>query len=169
MTRVFEDAVALPVPDDVWLALANRQRRRGPDSARVFIAQVDNFTRRIADDIIGPRRQTILATVNRPRAAATSLSNQEPEIDIVTNDIGPRRGRPLFRAENGDVFTPALVETAEAVEERQVWLRHRHFRIRLGRNARYERRRQWLFNSRTLDLILEGPALRDNHNARHGV
>jgi hypothetical protein len=32
------------VPDDVGLSIAYGQRRRGPDRARVFIAQVNHFT-----------------------------------------------------------------------------------------------------------------------------
>src|SRR3982750_3895215 len=105
VARVFKDTVALSVSDDVRLALADWQRRSGPDSARVFIAQVDDFTRRITSALVGPGGGTIFAAVTRPRAPAASLGNQKAEIHAVADNIGPRRGRPLFRAEHGDVFT----------------------------------------------------------------
>ena len=117
VTRVFENAVALTMPDDVRLSLANRQRRGGPDGARIFIAQVDHFSRRIADGVVGPGRQTILAAVERPRAAATGFGDLKSKLDRIADDVGPGRGRPLFRAEQRDVFTSALMKSAEPVEE----------------------------------------------------
>ncbi len=141
MTGVLKNTVALPVPDDVWLTLAHRQRRGRPDRARVVITQIHNLARRIADRIVRPGCQTVLTTVQRPRAATTGFSDLKSEIDGVADDVGPWRGRPLFRAEEGDVLAPALVKPTEPVEERKSGRRDIQFRVSLRGQSRHERRR----------------------------
>ena len=120
MAGVLEDAVALAVPDDVRLTLANRQRCSGPDRAGIFIAKIDYFSGRIADSVVGPRRETILAAVERPRATTAGFGDLKPKLHRVADHITPGRRCQLFRTEEGDVFASALMKPAETVEEREI-------------------------------------------------
>ena len=43
LTGMFENAVAVAMPDNVGSHFANRQRRRRPNHARILIANVDDF------------------------------------------------------------------------------------------------------------------------------
>ena len=92
---MLEDRVALSVANQVTLCFANRQGRRRPGGAGVFIAKVNDFARRIADGIVRPRGQTILMAISRPGEAATILRNQKPKVRAVRDHIRPGRRRPL--------------------------------------------------------------------------
>ena len=64
MRIVQEAAVALAVVNGVdRLRHADRQRRGAPQFAAVLVAQVQHLMRRVADWIVGPRRQRILLAV----------------------------------------------------------------------------------------------------------
>jgi hypothetical protein len=54
MARMLENCVALAVTNQITLRFANRQRRRRPEVAAVFITNVYDFARRIADGVVGP-------------------------------------------------------------------------------------------------------------------
>ncbi len=77
---MLEHAVALAVAHDVWCAvLANRQRRRSPEFVTIFVANVDHLTRAVADRIVRPLRDLILATVDRPGVTRAFDRNLEAE------------------------------------------------------------------------------------------
>src|ERR1043165_2753451 len=157
------------MPDDVRLAFANRQWRGRPHAAGIPIAQVDHFAGRIADGVVGPRRQTVLMTVHRPRVTAARFGDLKPEIDRVADYVGPRRGRPLLGAKQGDVFTSALMKAAETVEETEFGRSNGGLGISLRSEPRYQQRRQRFLRAWPFELILEAATLRDNHHARNGV
>ena len=94
---VLEARVALPVPDDVRRGLlADRQRRRPPQLARLLVPDVDRLPRRVADRIVGPGRELVLAAVDRPRVPGPALGDLEAEARI-RDHVDPRRRRPLPR------------------------------------------------------------------------
>src|SRR2546426_12470241 len=114
---MLEDRVALSVANQVTLGFANRQGRRRPDGAGVFIAKVNDFSGRIAYGIVRPGRQTILMAISRPGEAATVLRNQETKVRAVRDHIGPWRRRPLAFALNNHILASAMGKAAESVKE----------------------------------------------------
>src|SRR6266545_5386708 len=68
---VLEAAVALAVPRHVGPRVAHGKRRRSPDLSGLLVADQDGLARRVADGIVGPGRQLVLLTVDRPRTART--------------------------------------------------------------------------------------------------
>src|SRR5205807_3309992 len=102
---------------------ADRQRRRRPNYARILIANVDDFARRITNGVVGPGRQPIFVTVDRPRESAARFGNQESKVLGIRNHVRPGRRRPLTFAECRDVFTTAVRKAPDSVKERKLWRR----------------------------------------------
>ncbi len=124
VVQMLEPAVPGAVTGDVGrLLAADRQRRRAPQLAGVVVADVDRLAHRVADGIVRPRRELVLAAVPRPGVAGARLGDLEPE-RRVGDDVQPRRRRRLSGAEDRDVLTPAVREAAEPVEELQLRARH---------------------------------------------
>src|SRR6266480_1568106 len=117
MTGMFKNRVALAVPDYVRFLFANRQGSGRPDSARVFVAQVNDFAGRIANSVVGPWRQTILVAVYRPGIAGAGFCNLKTKVILVGNNVGPGSRSPLFRSQQRHVFAPSLMKSAQAIEE----------------------------------------------------
>ena len=115
--RVLEAAVALAVSGDVLPGLLpNRQGRRPPERSPVFVADVEHLARPVADGVVRPGRELILATVARPRVAAALGRHLEAERGI-GDHVDPGRRRPLPLAEDRHVLPPVVGEATEAVEE----------------------------------------------------
>src|SRR6185436_10895250 len=71
---VFEAAVALAMSGDIGPSLlADRQHRGTPQFAAVFVPDIYSFAWRVADRIIGPRRELVFAAVERPGITRTRL------------------------------------------------------------------------------------------------
>ena len=123
MGRVLEPAVALTMPGDVGPGLfSDRQDGRIPQRARILVPNIDRFTRRVADRIVGPRRQLILTAIHRPRVPGAGLRDLKAE-DRIGHDIDPGRWSPLPLPEDGDVLTAVIDEPSQAVEELEFWAR----------------------------------------------
>src|SRR5437868_11468097 len=119
---MFENGVALAVSYDIGCSFANRQRRRCPRGAGIFIAKVNRLTRWIAHEIVRPWCQTIFMTVSRPRKSAARFGHHESEIFRVSDDVRPGRRRPLSFAKSSDIFATAMCEAANTIEKRDLGL-----------------------------------------------
>ena len=131
---VLEHAVAEAVAGDVRVLTAGRQRRGRPEAAGLLVADVDRLAAGVGDRIVVPRREAELVAVLRPGVGAAALGDDRAELRI-GDHVDPRRGRGLAGAEEHDVLAPVAAEAAQAVEERQVALRHLGGRGRLERGA----------------------------------
>ena len=119
---------------------------------------------RIADGIVRPRRELVLAAVGGPSVAAALGRGLEAERGI-GDHIDPGRRRRLARAEYRHVFLAACRKSAETVEE-----------FELGRTRRRERSGEprgslsgRIGASGSLDaieLIRKAAVLRRDHDAR---
>src|SRR4051794_29618077 len=116
---MLEDRVALPVPYDVWVITAHGRRRRRPERPALFVTQIDGLARWVAHGVVRPRREPVLAAVRRPCVTASGIRHLKAEVVFVGDDVCPRRGRPLPRAQDRYVFATVLTKAAESVEERQ--------------------------------------------------
>ncbi len=131
---VLEAAVALAVPDDVGPGLlANRQERRPPDEAGVLVAHVERLARGVADGIVRPGRELVLAAVDGPGGARARLRDLEAELRV-RDHVEPGRRGPLPCAEHRDVLAAVRRESADAVRELRGRARAAQ-RLRLARAA----------------------------------
>src|SRR5437016_11845118 len=121
MAGVLKHRIALAVPNQIRLRFANRQRRRSPCCARIFVAKINDFAGWIANRIVGPRRQTVLVTVDRPGKSRAGFRNQESEVRLVRDYVRPWRRGPLAFAQHGDVFASSMSETADTIKEGKLW------------------------------------------------
>ena len=95
---MLEAAVAPAVPHDIGRRLVtDRQRRRRPELAAVVIAHVEDLAGPVADRIVRPGRELVVAAVLRPGIAAALGRHLEAE-RRVGDDIDPGRRRRLARA-----------------------------------------------------------------------
>ena len=85
MRRVFKAAVTLAMPGNIGgCGLADRCRRRTPQFAAISVAHVKYFAGRIADRIVRPRRQLVLAAVDRPGVSAAFSRRLEAKTQVFT-------------------------------------------------------------------------------------
>src|SRR5581483_10234566 len=66
--------VARAVANERLGVAPGRKRRGRPDGRGLFVAQVEDLRRRIEDRIVSPRREAVLAAVDRPRRAERRLA-----------------------------------------------------------------------------------------------
>ena len=119
MRHNLEPAVAAAVAHHIGRRfVADRQCRRRPQIAAVEVADIEHFAGTIADRIVRPGRELIVATVVRPGIPAALDRDLEAE-GRVGDDIDPRSRRRLAGAQHGHVFPAIGREAAEAVEELQ--------------------------------------------------
>src|SRR2546428_4727868 len=117
---MLEAAVALPMPRDVGPAvLTDRERRRSPQRAALFIPDVQRLPRGIPDRIVGPGGELILAAVDRPRVPGARFGDLEPEA-VIRDHVDPGGRRPLALAQDDHVLAAAVGEAAETVEELEI-------------------------------------------------
>ena len=117
--RVLEAAVALAMSGGIGPSLlADRQHRRAPQLASVFVAHVDRLAGRVADRVIRPRRELVLTAVERPGVTRARFRDLKAK-GRIRDHVDPGRRRPLSLAENRHVFTAVGSEAAEAIEELQ--------------------------------------------------
>src|SRR5580693_6163797 len=104
---MLEPAVVPAVPCHIGsVVVADRQRGRAPQIAGIVVAQIEHLARAIADRIVRPGRQLVLAAVDRPGEAAAFRRYLEAEIRI-GDDIDPGCGRGLPWPEDRDILAPA--------------------------------------------------------------
>ena len=133
MGDAFEPTVALPVAGHVGSGLlANRERRRAPHLATLFIPDVDRFTRRVAHRIVRPRGQLVVVTVDRPGESEAGFGGEAPE-PLVGDHVDPGRRRPLSRTEDGHILPSIRRKAAQAVEGLESRPRRRNVGGRLRR------------------------------------
>src|SRR5467141_5120891 len=91
---MMESTIAVAVASNVGSGfIADWQGRGGPHLTRAFVTEIDDFSRRVSNGIVGPRRELILMTVERPGVARARFGNEESKRRIC-NHIDPRRGSP---------------------------------------------------------------------------
>ena len=116
------EAGAVPHNPAVARAAAQGARCGAPGLARLVIAHVDRLGRRVGDRIVGEWRQTVLATVGRPRERRARRGDHAAEVRV-GKDVHPGRGRIHAAAEGDDVLAPVLGESADAIGH-QRWRHH---------------------------------------------
>jgi hypothetical protein len=104
--------------------LPDGQRRGAPHGAAAIVPEVNHLRRRVADRIVGPGCQLILARVQRPRAAGAVRGDLKAEVGI-RDDIDPGRRRAMAFVDQGHVFAAGSGEAAQAVEILEVGSRPR--------------------------------------------
>ena len=115
---VLEAAVAGAVAGDVGrLRASDRLRRRAPELAGVVVADVDRLARRVADRVVGPRRELVLAAVARPRCSRTRTRRPGTRTTELAITFSHGAGVDWPGPEDDDVLAPAVGEAAESVEE----------------------------------------------------
>ena len=166
---MLESAEPLAVPGDIRSALdSNRQRGRAPGPAAVIVADVQRFAGPIADRVVRPRRDLVLAAVQAPGAAGTRLRNQKTEL-LVGDDVYPRGGCRLALAQHRDVFSAVLGESSETVEKVELGSRQAGGSgVGPGR-ARRRRRRGCSGLPSTRDLLRKATVLAHQDDARGPV
>ena len=117
---MLESAVAAAVAGRVGRRrVADGRRGRAPHIARFVVAQIEGFAATVANGIVRPRGELVLATVDGPGVAAALGSRLEPECRI-GDDVDPRRRRRLARSEDRHVLGAVVGKAAEPVEEFEV-------------------------------------------------
>src|SRR5205814_1722590 len=143
---------------------ANEKSGRRPDSSIILVARIKDFTGAVADGIVRPRSELVLAAIDRPGAAAAVSGDLEAERGI-GDDIHPRCGRHLLPIEDGDVLPSVAIKSADAVKELE--LRPRGELSRAGvlrvQTKRFVRRCDF---SETFNLLGETAASAHDHNTR---
>ena len=90
---VLESAVTAAVAGRVGRRrVADGRRGRAPQVTRFVVAQIEGFAASVADGIVRPRGELVLAAVDGPGVAAALGSRLEPESRI-GDDVDPRRRR----------------------------------------------------------------------------
>ena len=93
--------------------------RHAPDRRCLLIAQVDRFARRIADHIVAPGSQAVLAAVAGPGEAATGLRDDASQA-VVGDHVAPGLGEMRARVELDHIVRPTGCEAAVAIVEGEV-------------------------------------------------
>ena len=107
---VFEAAVASPVPRDIGrLRVADGQRGRTPEIAGFVVSDVEGFARGVADRIVRPRGELVIAAIGGPGAAAAFGRRLETERRI-GDHVDPRRRRRLAGPEHRHIFLAARAQ-----------------------------------------------------------
>ncbi len=169
MGRVLEAAVALAVPREIRRGFfADGEHGRSPDEAVVLISNVERLARRVADGIVRPRRELVLAAVHRPRVARARLRGLKPE-NTVGHHVDPGSGGPLARAQGRDVLTAVRRESPEAVEELEIQRGRSNGFDRLGRRAVTPRGRPRPRSPESDHLLGQRATTCQNHNSRRSL
>src|SRR6185503_8447881 len=107
-----EAAVALAVARGIRPGLrADRQHRRPPQLARVFIAHLDRLAGRVADRVIRPGGKLVLTAVERPGVTGARLRDLKAE-GRVGDHVYPWGRCPLSLAQGRHIFPPVGSESA---------------------------------------------------------
>ena len=117
--------------DGVGRTVANRQRRRRPDSAGLVVAQIDHLAGEVADRIIVPGRQFVLAAVPRPGVTPTGLADQKAECPV-GNAIDPGGRGPFVVDEANHVLAAIARKAAKSAWKLEWFERESRRRLRLG-------------------------------------
>ena len=138
MRHMLETTVALAMSGNVsGGVVADGKSSRRPDIATILVADINNFTGAVADGIVRPGSELVLAAIDRPCVTAALRGNLEAKRRI-GDDIHPRRGRHLIPVEDGDVLPSILIESANPVEKLE---RRRRDKLRRTRASRLQKRR----------------------------
>src|ERR1700679_665702 len=117
---MLETGVPVSVTRDISRAIVSFGKGSwAPYVPGFVVAQVERLAPPIPDGVIRPRRQLILAAVDRPAIAAAFSRHLEAE-GRIRNDVDPRRRRGLAWADHGHVFFSALREAPKPVEELEI-------------------------------------------------
>src|SRR5579859_417925 len=114
---MLEPAVSPTVASHISRGLApDRRRRRGPQVTRLLVPHIECLSWPVADRVVGPGRELVLATVDRPGVAAAFGRHLKAE-DGIGDYVDPGRGRRLSWAQGRYILPTILSEAAEPVEE----------------------------------------------------
>ena len=115
--RVLEHRVPGTMTNLVWSGFSNRTGRCGPQVTVRIVTQEHAITRRIANRIVVPGRDSIEKAVARPCRSAAAFADDESTRRI-SDDIHPRRWRIIAPRQVNLVFA-SLIEPAQAIEALQ--------------------------------------------------
>ncbi len=118
---VFEYAVAEAMPRPIRRRAAAGQQRGRPKASVFLVADVIGFGVRIADRVVGPRRETELLRVLAPGIGTAALGDEGPE-RRVGQDVHPRRRRHLSKRDRDDILTSIRSKAAEPVAKDEIAL-----------------------------------------------
>ncbi len=118
---MLEHAVAEAVARGVVASAACRQRRRGPELAGSFVAQVERFAAGVAHRIVMPWRQAELVGVLVPGVGLAAFRDHGAEAGVGQH-VGPWRRGALRFAGGDHVFAAVFREAADAVFQLQYLL-----------------------------------------------
>src|SRR5271156_6032080 len=99
-----------------------RQRGGRPYLAGGFVANIDCFSGRVENMVVGPRRELIFVAIERPGKAGPGFRDHESE-GWIGDDIDPGLGRAQALVERDDVFAAAIRKAAQTVADLQSLLR----------------------------------------------
>ena len=117
MRGMLETAIPLAVANHIaGIIDSNRQGSRAPQFVRFIVPQIKYFAGRIADRIVRPGRQLVLAAVKAPGAATAQLRDRKTEFGI-GDHVDPGCRCPLALVEHDHVFASVVGKPAEPVEE----------------------------------------------------
>src|SRR5437879_1675614 len=158
---MLEDAVAESVAADVRIRSAPGQRAGGPEVAALFVTEVEGFSARIADGVIGPGSETELVGILAPSVGKAALGDDSSEVRVCQH-VDPPRGRRLPVRGRDHVLAPIRSESSEAIEEDQIADRQSGCCWGLGTagTGRSEQRNRYFNNAPSVDLIRQrSPAI----------
>ncbi len=113
MAVVTKLAVTLPMSDCVRLLLPYGRGAHRPHCPRILVPQIDYFSGRIGNRVIGPGGQLIFSAVFRKDKSPSPLADNTAKIRI-GQDIEPGgRGHALLQPDN--IFSALRAKAAEAV------------------------------------------------------
>ena len=150
------------------IAVVPWRGRRRPHLGRQFVAEIEDLAGGIQQRVIRPRRQPVLAAVNRPGKSQSVAAGDGPEI-VVGEHIAPwcRRARSIRQM--NDVFTGLDIEPAETVVEQQAFGPFRHGNGAVaGRHRRLEGFRRRNPRKCAVQFFVQAPAGQFQHNMRRG-
>src|SRR5512132_1279069 len=90
MAVMFKRCVTLTMPRAIRVLLSNRFGCWGPHGADLIITDIDGGSRRIADRIVEPRRETIVLAIAAADKFGARFRNQCTELRV-RHDIDPRK------------------------------------------------------------------------------
>ena len=112
-------AVTRTVANLAGTALACRQRRGGPDRRGFLVAQIQRFAGTVGQRVVVPRRQAILAAVQRPAETQAGLADDAAEA-LIGQHVAPGGRGALIRLEVNQVVAAIGAEAANTVIRAQI-------------------------------------------------
>ena len=167
MATIFEAAVTLAMRRDIARAgFADRQRGGSPHFAGLIITDIKDLSRRVANGIVGPRRELVLLAVQSPGEASAFGGGGEAE-GGVGDDVDPGSRGMCCALQDRHVFPAFRAKTTDSVEEFQRGPRRTRVRHGIRADGPGRWRGEWPKIARPVDLLGKRAAAASQHGPRH--